>query len=200
MNANEKNVACPGPVLMDLSSGEMGATGETGNGARIERSRKTVGELSGVFLDEGARLGMDEAQVVYAVEYWKPVADGIEGGLFWGSSTVMPGIVGDEYFMTRGHFHAKRDRAEYYSTVLGSGILLLMNAARQTTMQEMRAGTTHYIPGGFAHRVVNTGEVPLTFVACWPSDAGYDYGTIDAAGFSVRVMRQRGVAMVVEWP
>lgn len=179
------------PILMDLSTGAMGGD------ARIQRAAKTVGAMRGVFLDEHARHAMDSEQVVYAVEYWKPAAEGTEGGLYWGNSTIFPGQVGTEYFMTRGHFHAQRNRAEFYATVSGSGLLVLMDEQRQAFVQEISPGSTHYIPGSFAHRVVNTGAVPLTFLACWPSDAGYDYATIDEQGFSVRVLCRDGRPEVV---
>jgi glucose-6-phosphate isomerase len=174
------------PIRMNLGTGSMG------DDARIERASKTVGQMDHVFLDERAQSQMDAAKVVYAVEYWKPVAEGTEGGLYWGNSTVFPGTVGEEYFMTRGHFHARRDRAEYYATVSGAGMLVLMDEQRRASVQEMSPGTTHYIPGRVAHRVVNTGDVPLTFLACWASDAGYDYTTIDEQGFSLRVMCRSG--------
>lgn len=76
-------------------------------------------------------------------------------------------------------------------------MLVMMDEQRRATVQEMGAGSTHYIPGRIAHRVVNTGRVPLIFLACWPSDAGYDYAAIDEQGFSVRVLRRSGVPEVV---
>ena len=178
--------SCPAPLRINLGSGSMGSD------ERIERAGKTIGALAGVFLNEAARQAMDSSTVVYSVEYWKPVADGTEGGLFWGNSTIFPGQVGREYFMTRGHFHHRRDRAEFYSTASGTGLLVLMDEQRKYAVQEMSAGTTHYIPGHAAHRVINTGAEPLTFLACWPSDAGYDYTTIEEDGFSVRVMSHKG--------
>ncbi len=181
----------PAPIRIDLGNGSMGGD------ARIERASKTIGALAHVFQDEAARQALDGTEVVYSVEYWKPVAEGTEGGLYWGNSTVFPGIVGEEYFMTRGHFHNRRDRSEYYATVSGTGLLVLMDEQRRPSVQEMRPGTTHYIPGYTAHRVVNTGDVPLTFLACWPSDAGYDYATVEEHGFSVRVLRRDGRAEVV---
>jgi len=46
------------------------------------------------------------------VEIFK--ADDIEGGLQFGMSYLYPGTVNHEYFMTKGHFHAKLYRAEFY--------------------------------------------------------------------------------------
>jgi glucose-6-phosphate isomerase len=191
MPTEDRKTGIAGPISVDLSSGSIE------NDPRVERAVKTVGQMKKVFLDEQARCGMDPAQVMYALQYWKPVPDETEGGLFWGNSTVFPGLVGEEYFMTRGHFHAKRDRAEFYSTASGTGMLVMMDEQRRATVQEMGAGSTHYIPGRIAHRVVNTGRVPLIFLACWPSDAGYDYAAIDEQGFSVRVLRRSGVPEVV---
>ncbi len=164
---------------------------------RVEQGTKTIAELQWVFADEADRAQMDQTAMVYAVEYWKPVADGTDGGLFWGNSTVYPGVVGEEFFMTRGHFHAVRDRGEFYVTVSGEGMLVLMDEQRLGQVQAMKAGSTHYIAGRVAHRVVNTGDVPLTFLACWPSDAGHDYAAIDEQGFSLRVMRRNGRVEVI---
>jgi glucose-6-phosphate isomerase len=56
----------------------------------------------------------------------------------------------------------------------------------------MAAGSVHYIPGKVAHRVANTGDIPLAFLACWPSDAGHDYAQIRATGFSKRMLLRNG--------
>jgi len=188
----DEQVNFPAPICIVLETGSMGGD------ARIERASKTIGALVGVFENEAARQLIDSSEVVYSVEYWKPVPEGTEGGLYWGNSTVFPGVVGEEYFMTRGHFHALRNRSEYYATISGTGLLVLMDERRKPAVQEMSQGSTHYIPGHTAHRVVNTGDVPLTFLACWPSDAGYDYETIQEHGFSVRVLRRNGRPEIVE--
>ena len=61
----------------------------------------------------------------------------------------------------------------------------------------MAQGTVHYIPGKVAHRVVNTGNEPLVFLASWPSDAGHDYGSIRTSGFSRRmVLRDRKPCLI----
>lgn len=160
----------------------------------------TLADLGLVFRDEPARLRMDAATVVYRVHSFQPVSEDTQGGLFWGTTAIEPGIVGDEYFMTRGHFHAKRESSEYYATLHGEGALILMDEDRQTCSQPMSRGSLHYIPGKVAHRVVNTGSEPLVFCACWPSDAGHDYQSIASAGFSVRMRRRAGVPTLVEEP
>jgi glucose-6-phosphate isomerase, archaeal len=57
----------------------------------------------------------------------------------------------------------------------------------------MSPGSLHYIEGQHAHRVANTGDSPLIFWACWPSDAGYDYATIAERGFGSRLIAKDGI-------
>jgi len=163
----------------------------------VNRTVKRLRDLEGIFEDASAWRVMDGATVVCSVEWEERVQEGTEGGLFWGSTVIEPGQVGGEYFMTRGHFHAKRNRGEYYTTVQGSGLLGLMNAARCSRVEEMVPGSLHYIPGFTAHRAVNVGNTPLIFWACWHSDAGHDYETIAERGFSQRVLARNGLPVLV---
>lgn len=167
------------------------------DGASVHRSVTKAGQLGRFFLDRAALAEIDPATVVYRVQWWEPAPYGAEGGIFWGSTTIEPGCVGDEYFMTKGHFHAIRNRGEYYTAVRGEGMLLLMDEQRRTRVEVMSPGSLHYIPGGFGHRVVNTGNSALCFWACWPSDAGHDYETVANKGFSLRVLRQKGKPVLV---
>ena len=100
--------------------------------------------------------------------------------------------------MTHGHFHARADRTEFYSTIEGTGALILMNDQRKTWVEEMSPGSLHHIPPRTAHRVANTGTTPLRFVACWPSDAGYDYDAIRTRGFSARLLSVNGSPTLVD--
>jgi glucose-6-phosphate isomerase len=99
--------------------------------------------------------------------------------------------------MTHGHFHAVRDRVEVYAVIRGEGALILMDESRNTWMEPMRAGSVHYVRGGLAHRVANTGGLPLAFIACWPSDAGHDYESILKAGFGARLREAGGRPVLV---
>lgn len=164
----------------------------------VRSSIKKLGQLKHVFADQAAQAEMDPETVVYRVWWWEPVAPGTEGGLFWGTTEILPGKVGDEYFMTHGHQHALRDRAEFYGTVSGEGMLVLRDESGKTWYEPMRPGSLHYIPGRVAHRTVNTGDAPLRFIASWPSDAGHDYGTIAEEGLGGRVVERDGKAVFVK--
>jgi glucose-6-phosphate isomerase, archaeal len=166
-------------------------------GRRLETSRKTLGELGSFFHDQEAMQQMQPSTLLYEVQSYQPLQEGTEGGLFWGNTTLYPGNVGDEYFMTKGHYHRIRNRGEFYVTRKGEGALLLMEEGGATIAETMASGSVHYIPGHHAHRVANTGTAPLVFLACWPSDAGYDYTTIEKSGFSARLLKRNGVPTLV---
>ncbi|MCD8165710.1 MAG: cupin domain-containing protein [Bacteroides sp.] len=133
---------------------------------------------------------MVQDQPVYEVECYLPVKEGKKGGLFWGVTRIYPGKVGKEYFMTRGHFHAEADTAEFYFGISGEGVLIYMDEEGNSWAENMHPNSLHYIAGCIAHRVANTGTEPLVFGACWPSDAGHDYETINKKGFSTRLMEE----------
>jgi glucose-6-phosphate isomerase len=166
-------------------------------GREVERSSKTLGQIRHLFFDQDAAKMMPGDMELYRVSAYMPVPAGTEGGLFWGNTVLHPGKVGSEYFMTKGHFHRVRNRAEYYLTFHGRGALLLMDEGGATRFETMSPGSVHYISGNTAHRVANIGDQPLTFAACWPADAGYDYETIEREGFSARMMEQDGKPVLV---
>ena len=162
-------------------------------GMHLMESTKTIGQLANMFADEEARQQMDQTQQVYRVQAHLPVAEGTTGGLFFGTTWIQPGTVGNEYFMTHGHFHQMADRAEYYWGLKGTGVLILMDEQRNGRAEYMYPGSLHYIPAYTAHRVANIGDDVLSFGACWPSDAGHDYEEIKDHGFSKRLIKREGV-------
>ncbi len=177
-------------VSMNWSNGLM-------SGTKFETSRRTLEDLAVFFQDQQAVSALAPDTLLYEVQSYQPVKDGTEGGLFWGNTTLYPGTIGEEYFMTKGHFHHIGNRAEYYVTCKGAGSLLLMESDGPTIAEAMSTGSVHYIAGGHAHRVANTGSEPLVFIACWPSDAGYDYESIEENGFSARLLKRNGLPTLV---
>lgn len=165
-------------------------------GETVRRSRKILGQVRGLYL-HGNESSPGDDTVLYTVEWLAP--GGLtEGSLLWGCTHLNAGRVGDEYFMTHGHYHSVPSRAEYYFPVSGSGLLLRMERSGHTWAEEMTAGKVHYIDGRHAHRVVNTGPEPLVFWASWPGDAGYDYASIAERGFGLRVVERDGRPVLIE--
>ena len=178
------------PPIQPLRPCPVTFNGRTGRlaGDDLTPLRRTWGQLEGVFADEEAWAAIDSERVAYWAELYFPVPTGTEGGLNFGNTYVEPGRVGDEYVVTKGHFHENREAAEYYWCLAGEGALLLMDEERNCRAERMTPGSLHYIPGRTAHRVANTGEETLALGACWPSNAGHDYETIAREGFSARLL------------
>jgi glucose-6-phosphate isomerase len=148
-------------------------------------------DMGGVYLEEPE----DGDRLVYTV-YAIPVPE--TGDNVMSSTTVLqPGRVGREFYMTKGHFHQIRGRAELYLTLAGDGRLVMASERGEVRVEEMRPGTANYVPGGWAHRSVNVGAQPLVFFATYVADAGHDYGTIERNGFPVLVLAgERGPEVV----
>jgi glucose-6-phosphate isomerase len=102
---------------------------------------------------------------------------------------IEPGTIGDEYYMTKGHFHQDLSAPEIYLTLSGRGILLMQTRDGQLEVHDMQPGSITYIPGEWAHRTINTGDEPLVFFGVWPVSAGHDYESIEESGFLRRVIR-----------
>lgn len=167
-------------------------------GSPVERIDRKVRDLTDIFHDKTALHQLPPDRVIYEVASYFPVRHDTEGGLFYGITYIHPGVVGNEYFMTKGHFHRVRNRGEYYLTLEGEGMLILMDEQRRTWAEKMYPGSVHYIPGHVAHRTANTGDTVLSFSAVWPSDAGHDYATISEEGFSKILVSRDGIPTLID--
>jgi len=170
---------------------------DTLTGKPVIHKSTRICDLKNLFRDEEARSEILQDKVIYNVEAYLPVNEGTTGGLFFGITRINPGKVGDEYFMTRGHYHALADRGEFYWGIKGTGALILMTRDRKIRYEKMYPGSLHYIPAHTAHRVANTGNELLSFGACWPSDAGHDYDEIATNGFSGSLVDVNGIPELI---
>jgi len=166
-------------------------------GNAVHNYTKYLKDLSHIFEDEVAFSNSDGNKVIYLVQAIFPVQEGIEGGLFYGRTIIYPGKVGNEYYMTKGHFHKKADRGEFYWGIEGEGLLLLMDENRNCSAEKIYPGSLHYISEHIAHRTINTGDSILSFGACWPSDAGHNYQEIMDNGFSARLKEIDGKPQLI---
>jgi glucose-6-phosphate isomerase len=104
------------------------------------------------------------------------------------STIIHAGAVGDEFYMTKGHYHSNANAAEIYCCLQGHGLLLMQHGGR-LTVETMKLGALIYVPAGWAHRSVNVGAEDLVIFAIYPADAGHDYRAIREKGFLKRVLR-----------
>jgi len=164
----------PFSTVLDLRSGALDPVHKV--------TERRLGDLDGLFQ---APVGDPERLAYRVLEIPAPH----DNANLPSSTTILePGRVGEEFFMTKGHFHANRDRAEIYLTLAGEGRLLMATEDGRAHVEEMRPGTVNYVPGHWAHRSVNVGDEPLVFYAVYPGDAGYDYGTIEERGFPALIV------------
>jgi glucose-6-phosphate isomerase len=178
------------------SIGPQGDSLEPGATRLVRR----LSDLRTVFSDQqacAAILSRDDP-VIYEVLV-APVPE-TEGHLSHGITVLLPGRVGDEYFMTRGHYHRKSGTGEVYYGLRGTGLLLLQTRQGDWRALEVAPGTVAYVPPHWGHRSINTGGEPLVLLYAYPGDAGHDYDTIEAAGFARLVVARNGRPTVVENP
>lgn len=115
----------------DLILPQLFFTGNSLVGNRVEKITRSIKDLKGIFQDEAAFQASDPEQVAYEVSSHMTVAEGIPGGLYFGITSLYPGKIGNEYMMTKGHYHANIDRAEYYWGLTGEGMLICMDSNRK---------------------------------------------------------------------
>jgi glucose-6-phosphate isomerase len=123
------------------------------------------------------------------------------GELLHGTSIVHPGKVGDEYFMTKGHFHDVLDTAEIYYCLQGRGMMVMESPEGEWSIGELRPGRVLYVLPRWAHRSVNIDDQEdLVTLFVYPGHAGHDYGTIETQGFRKRVVEREGQVQIVDNP
>jgi len=165
-------------------------TGELNGGTVVERR---LSQLSGCFADEAAYRKALESDdpLLYRVTAIEP--GHAEGDLHYGIGVLYPGKIGDEYYLTKGHYHTWREAAEVYIGLSGEGAMLLEDeASGESRLEPLGAGKIVYVPGHTAHRTMNTGSEPLTYIGVYPSKAGHDYGAIAERNFYKILVEQDG--------
>lgn len=158
--------------------------------------QRHLADLDGLFADETARAAGAAAdnRLVYRVVA-VPIPDERYEVPF-SVTTIEPGDVGGELFMTKGHVHDTPE-GEIYLGTTGTGLLLLHDGTR-TSWVAMAPNVIGYIPPGWAHRSVNVGDEPYGFLAVYPGAAGHDYDTIAQEGIGARVTKSPGGFAVLD--
>jgi glucose-6-phosphate isomerase len=180
----------PFGVDFDLATGEM------------LRPRRTVSRpasaMRGHYADAEAleRLIRKRGDPLHYEVFETPVPE-TAGHLMYCISKIQPGRVGDEYFMTKGHYHAAAGTAEVYLGLRGRGIVLMKTPDGRCVAEKIARGRMVYVPPFWAHRTANTGREPLLFFCVYPADAGHNYGDIETEGFPKRVVCRGGRVRIV---
>jgi glucose-6-phosphate isomerase len=182
MNLNKEDY--PITVQYDFNLGEFSPK---------ERSvARKVSDLSPMFHDKAAADSWIKQgdPLIYEIFYYGFKTSLSDMAL--GATRIQPGKVGDEYFMTKGHFHEAKNQPEIYFCVKGQGYLLMQTIEGEFLTEKWDVGTISHIPPMWAHRVVNTGNEPLVFVASYHLAAGHNYAPIEEKGFRKLLVERNG--------
>lgn len=182
MNQYQTPPIAPTQISFDVESGSMSPTGPT----LIRRAS----DLKGCFKDEGAlaelitNLNPEIYQVVSSIvpEVSRELPQSI--------TTIRPGSVSGELFMTKGHQHPD-PQGEIYFGLAGEGGVIMYDG-HDTKWVEVQVGKIAYIPPGWAHRSINTGSFDYKFLAVYPGSAGHDYQWVLDHGMGLRAYFENG--------
>jgi glucose-6-phosphate isomerase len=162
-------------------------------------TQRRLRDLAGGFADAAAYNSAAEQTnpLIYTVSTVEP-AQG-DGQLHYGLGVLMPGKVGREYYLTKGHYHSWRAAAEVYIGLRGTGLMLLEDhASGETRMLPLVANEIVYVPGHTAHRTINVGADPLVYLGIFPAAAGHDYSPIAERNFRKIVIEQNGKPALID--
>jgi glucose-6-phosphate isomerase, archaeal len=181
----------PGSIDFDLVNGLSQSAKPT--------TRK-LSNMKGMYADDAALAKMiaEDDKLVY--EFYELGAPEDPGEVTFGTSMVYPGKVGNEYFMTKGHFHKVLETAEIYYCLRGHGYMLQENPEGDWNAVEMKPGSAVYCPKRFAHRSINVGSDLLVTFFAFRGDAGHDYGTIETKGYRKLIVEENGKPVIIDNP
>lgn len=162
--------------------------------------QRRLSDLRGYFHDEAAYAALlaKEDTLLYEVQEIKRPHEA--GELPCGLSIFYPGKVGDEYFMTKGHFHEVLETGEIYYALRGKGVVVMETPEGDWSVEELWPGRVLYVPPRWAHRSVNTGNETMVTFWAFPGHAGHNYATIQQFGFRKLMVERDGKPTIIDNP
>lgn len=152
---------------------------------------RRLSDLKNQFLDLDAYNEMLAVEDTILYEVYEIKRPEVAGELLSGISIVHPGKVGNEFFMTKGHFHTILDTAELYYCLNGEGFMVMETPEGETAIEPLSPGKVLYVPPRWAHRSVCTArQDDLITYFVYPGNAGHNYGTIEEKGFRKLVIEK----------
>ncbi len=162
--------------------------------------KRTLTSMRGQYNDTAAYQTMLAEADALLYEVYELARPHESGELLHGISIVHSGKVGDEYFMTKGHFHTVLETAEVYVCLGGQGVMVMETPEGEWAVEPLMPGRVLYVPPRWAHRSVNTGDADLITFFTYPGHAGHDYGTIEQQGFRKLIVERDGRPEIVDNP
>jgi glucose-6-phosphate isomerase len=174
---------------------------ENGLSPDIKSIKRRLSDMESMYLNNEILKKMLKKEDTIIYEFYDLGLPETPNELAYGTTILYPGKVGDEYFMTKGHFHEILETAEIYYCIKGHGILLMENQEGQIEIQEMKPGISIYVPPKFAHRSINISDnEPLISFFTMRADAGHNYKTIETKGFRKIIVEKNGKPEIIDNP
>lgn len=163
--------------------------------------QRNLSKMKGMYYDEKAYQEMLKNGDPLVYEFYNSEVPEKDSDLIYGTSIVYPGKVGNEFFMTKGHFHTILETAETYFCLNGHGYMMMESKDGKVEVQEMKKGAALYVPPGYAHRSINVSqnETLVTFFV-FRADAGHEYGSIEEKGFRKLVIEENKQIKIIDNP
>lgn len=165
-----------------------------------ESTKRYLSQMKDMYADKKAVDEILEHDDPLIYEFYELGCPERAGDLAFGTTILYPGLVGDEYYMTKGHFHTILETAEVYYTLSGEGYMVMENPEGDTIEMPLSKNKALYVPRRYAHRSVNTGKEPLIMFFTFQADAGHDYGTIETKGYHKIIVEKDGKPMILPNP
>ncbi len=166
----------------------------------VKPVQRRVSNMKTQFLDEKAAQKAIEDGDPILYEFNTLLNEEKHSALAFGTTIIYPGKIGDEYYMTKGHFHTVLDTAEVYYCLSGNGFMMMETPEGEVDIKELHPGEAVYVPGRWAHRSINHGKEPFVMFFVYPADSGHDYGTIETKGYRKLVIEKDGKPIVIDNP
>lgn len=173
---------------------------KTGFSKTAETTKRYLSQMKDMFCDTEAAEELLKNGDPLVYEFHELGCPERAGDLAFGTTILYPGKVGNEYYMTKGHFHTILETAEVYWTMSGQGYMVMENPEGDTIEKPLSPGEAVYVPRSYAHRTVNTGTEPLVLFYVFQADAGHDYGTIETKGYHKLIVEKDGKPVVADNP
>jgi len=179
----------PHQIALDISTGALNPSGPT--------LVRKLSDLAGCF--ENSKIYNAEVAasnpIVYQVK--SSTVPELPSELPQSITTIFPGNCGGELFMTKGHQHPD-PQGEIYFGLEGVGGIIMFNG-KDKKYVEITPGKIGYIPPGWAHRSINSGETGYKFLAVYPGSAGHDYGWVLENGMGLRGFSENGKLILKDY-
>ena len=146
---------------------------KTGMSAAVDTGKRHLTDMKGMFADAAAEAKAIEDGNPLIYEFHSLPAPNHGGDLAFGCSIVYPGKVGDEYYMTKGHFHTILETGEVYYCLSGHGYMMMENPE---------------------------GDWRLVTFFVFRADAGHNYGTIEEKGYRKLLVERDGKPAIIDNP